>query len=122
DFTGRLWAGGTRALISGLCLSLLCGASGWLVAQTGGQPATAQLVPAQQGAEMVSAKMDALALPDAPVPVAVADFALDSGKIMSSSSSLRTFAQNQPPSSGPSLSDLGLTPADTEGSAARQAL
>jgi hypothetical protein len=122
DFTGRLWAGGTRALSSGLCLFLLCGASGLLAAQTGGQQATAQLASAQQGIEVASAKADALALPNAPVPVVVAESAIDSGKNLSSSSSLLAFAQNQPSSSGPSLSDLGLTPADTEGSAARQAL
>jgi hypothetical protein len=122
DFTGRLWAGGTRALIGGLCLTVLCGASGRLAAQTGAQQATAQLASAQQGIQMASAKADALALPDAPVPVAVAESALDSGETLSSSSSLLTYAQNQPPSNGPSLGDLGLSPADTEGNAARQAV
>jgi hypothetical protein len=122
DFARRLWVGGIRALSSGLCLSLLCGATGWLAAQTIGQQATTQQAITQQGTEPVSAKVDAIALPDAPVPLAVAETALDSSKNLSSSSSMLTYLQNQPPSSGPSLSDLGLTPADTEGSAARQAL
>jgi hypothetical protein len=122
DFTRRLWAGGTRALIGGLCLTLLCGAPGWLAAQTSGQETTAQIASTQQGIEVASVKVDAIALPDAPVPVAVAESTLDSGKNLSSSNSLLTYAQNQPPSNGPSLSDLGLTSADTEGSAARQAL
>ncbi len=52
----------------------------------------------------------------------MAESALESGKTLSTSSSFLTYAQNQPPSNGPSLSDLGLSPADTEGSAARQAL
>jgi len=67
----------------------------------------------------VAAKEDALALPDAPHP---AESALDRGAPFSASSSLQVYARNQPPSAGPSLSDLGLTPTDTEGNAARQAL
>ena len=54
--------GWARALIGGLCLALLCGASGRLAAQTGGQ----------QGTEVAAAKADALALPDAPFPAAAA--------------------------------------------------
>jgi hypothetical protein len=105
-------AGWARVLIGGMCLVVLCGASGRLAAQTGGQ----------QGTEVAAAKADALALPDAPHPADAAGPALEDGAPFSASSSLHAYAQNQPPSTGPSLSDLGLTPADTEGSAARQAL
>ncbi len=62
------------------------------------------------------------ALPDAPMPVAPAGSAFDSAEPLTISYSLQPPAQNPPPSTGPSLGDLGLTPADTEGSAARQAL
>jgi hypothetical protein len=63
------------------------------------------------------------ALPDAPVPLAPAGSAIDNSQPLSSSDSLQPPAQNPPPSgTGPSLGDLGLTPADTEGSAARQAI
>lgn len=62
-------------------------------------------------------------LPDAPVPVAATTSAVDGGEPLLYSSSLQPPAQNPPaPGAGPSLGDLGLTPADTEGSAARQAL
>ncbi len=100
--------GWARVLIAGMCLVVLCGASRRLAAQTGGQ----------QGTEVAAAKAEALALPDAPHPAAAAQ----QGESFSASSSLQAYAQNQPPSTGPSLSDLGLTPADTEGNAARQAL
>lgn len=76
----------------------------------------------QQGIELASAKTSALALPHAPQPAAPAESALDSDATLSSSTSSLTYAQNQPPSTGPSLSDLGLTTADTEGDAKRQAL
>jgi hypothetical protein len=95
-----------------MCLAVLCGASGRLAAQTS----------AQQGTEVAAAKADELALPDAPVPTATAVSALDRGEPLSASSSFQASAQNQPPSTGPSLGDLGLTPAETEGSAQRQAL
>ncbi len=108
EIPGSVNAGWARVLIGGMCLSVLCGASGRLAAQTGGQ----------QGTEVAAAKADALALPDAPLPAAAAQ----QGESFSGSSPLQAYAQNQPPSTGPSLSDLGLTPADTEGSAARQAL
>lgn len=68
-------------------------------------------------------------LPDAPVPAAPPGSALDRGEPLTLSSSLQQPApkqqppaQNPPPNAGPSLGDLGLTPAQTEGSAARQAL
>jgi hypothetical protein len=68
------------------------------------------------------AKAESSALPDAPLPAVAASAEIDSTETISSSSSFHTYLQNQPPSNGPSLSDLGLTAADTEGSAARQAL
>ena len=61
-------------------------------------------------------------LPDAPVPVAPAGSALDRSQPLATSDSLQPPAQNPPTSTGPSHGDLGLTPADTEGSAARQAI
>jgi hypothetical protein len=74
---------------------------------------------AQQPAQSQNQLAD---LPDAPVPATPAGSALDRGGALSVSYSLQPPAQNPPPNSGPSLGDLGLTPADTEGSAARQAL
>jgi hypothetical protein len=64
-------------------------------------------------------------LPDAPLPVAPPGSALDRAAAQSSSGSpsVQPPAQGSPtPHGAPSLGDLGLTPADTEGSAARQAL
>jgi hypothetical protein len=121
ESTARLGAGWARALIGGLCLTVLCGASATLAAETSGQQTAVQPASQQQGIEMASAKADALVLPDAPLPAATAEPALDNSLALSSGSSL-LYAQNQPPSSGPSLGDLGLSAADTEGSAARQAL
>ena len=70
--------------------------------------------------------------PDAPLPVAPAGSALERAAAQSSnaSPSAQSPAQgSQSPTQGsptppgaPSLGDLGLTPADTEGSAARQAM
>jgi hypothetical protein len=96
--------------------------SGTLSAQTDAHQGTALAATAQQVSEVAAAKEDALALPDAPIPVAATGSALDRGETFSSSSSLQYSAQNQPPSGGLSLGDLGLTPAETEGSAERQAL
>ena len=118
EIPGRLWAGWARVLICGVCLAVLCGANGRIAAQTSGQQAIVQQASGQQGIEL-AAKEDALALPDAPLP---AESVLDRSEALSSSSSFQASALNQPPSSGPSLSDLGLTPAETEGSAERQAL
>ena len=112
------WAG---FFIGGISLALLCGAA---------RPATAQ----QDGAPGVTlaALADSPTLPDAPLPVAPADSALERAAAQSSnaSPSAQSPAQgSQPPTQGeptppgaPSLGDLGLTPADTEGSAARQAI
>src|ERR1017187_9677913 len=71
-------------------------------------------------------------LPDAPLPVAPTGSALERAAAQSSSASpsAQSPAQgSQPPAQGspnppgaPSLGDLGLTPEDTEGSAARQAI
>lgn len=109
-------AGRTRVLIGGLCLAVLYGASASLAAQTDGN-----LAPAQHEIELASAKAEASTLPNAPLPAATPEPAFDSSLALSSGSSL-LFVQNQPPSSGPSLSDLGLSPADTEGNAARQSV
>ncbi len=111
EILGRTWAGVTRALIGGVYLTVLCVVPGRLAAQ----------ISQQQGIQVASSKAETLTLPDAPLPVVVTESALNRGNTLSSGSSL-TYAQNQPPSNGPSLSDLGLSPADTEGSAARQAL
>jgi len=112
EIQGRTWAGVTRVLIGGLCFTILCAVPGRLAAQ----------ISQQQGIQVASSKAETLTLPDAPLPVVVTKSALNRGNTLSSGSSLLTHAQNQPPSNGPSLSDLGLSPADTEGSAARQAL
>jgi hypothetical protein len=114
--------GWTRVAISGFCLIFICGAPARLAAQTGGQQITIQPASRQQGIELASAKGATLALPHAPQPAVSAESALDSDAALSSSSSSLTYAQNQPPPTGPSLSDLGLTTADTEGDAKRQAL
>ena len=97
--------GWARVLIAGMCLVVLCGASRRLAAQTGGQ----------QGIEVAAAKADALVLPDAPQPADAAQ----QGESFSGSSLLQAYAQNQPPSTGPSLSDLGLTPVQTPKAAPR---
>ena len=115
---GRICAGWAKVLICGGCIAVLCGATGRIAAQTSGQQPIVQQASGQQGIE-VAAKEDALALPDAPHP---AESVLEGREPLSSSSSFQASALNQPPSSGPSLSDLGLTPAETEGSAERQAL
>jgi hypothetical protein len=60
-------------------------------------------------------------LPDAPQPAASATASSGPEEPILLSTSLQPPAQT-PPNTGPSLGDLGLTPADTEGSAARQAL
>jgi hypothetical protein len=70
----------------------------------------------------LAANSEAAALPDAPIPTADAESAPDRFEPVKISSSLQPPAQTAPPSTGPSLGDLGLTPAEMEGSAARQAL
>ena len=84
---------------------------------------------AQQSAQGETQLAD---LPDAPLPVAPAGSALERAATQSSNASPSAQSPgqgSQPPTQGspnppgaPSLGDLGLTPADTEGSAARQAL
>src|ERR1035438_3829246 len=77
---------------------------------------------AQQSAQGETQLAD---LPDAPLPVAPTGSALERAAAQSSSASpsAQSPAQSSPnPPGAPSLSDLGLTPEDTEGSAARQAL
>jgi hypothetical protein len=63
-------------------------------------------------------------LPDAPQPTLAASATGPGALILESSSlaELQLPAQNSPPFNGPSLGDLGLTPAETEGSAQRQAI
>jgi hypothetical protein len=76
-------------------------------------------------AVILAAKSDNLgspSLPDAPTPAAFADTAANLDDPIVISRSLQPPAQSPPPSTGPSLGDLGLTPAETEGSAQRQAL
>jgi hypothetical protein len=84
------------------------------------RPLAAQTDNSQQP-ELV-ANSEAATLPDAPVPVAAPESAADHFDPVKISSSLQPPAQNPPDSTGPSLGDLGLTPAETEGSAAHQAL
>jgi len=81
---------------------------------------------AQQAAQQ---DVQAAALPDAPQPAVSSASGMDIGDSASSSGSLALTSSLQPPaqtppapSTGPSLSDLGLTAAETEGSAQRQAL
>jgi len=106
--------GGRRkaALICTICLTILCGAL---------RPLAAQSLTTQYGTEVVRA--DVLSLPDAPLPTAPApagSVVLTRGEPISASA-LQPPDQS-PPSGGLSLGDLGLTPAQTEGDAARQAL
>jgi hypothetical protein len=83
-----------------------------VVAQTENPPSTE-----------LAANSEAAALPDAPVPTSDAASATGQFQPVKISSSLQPPAQTTPPSTtGPSLGDLGLTPAETEGDAARQAL
>jgi hypothetical protein len=118
EWTRARWAG---FLIGGISLALLCGAPGPVSAQPDGAPAAT-----------LAARADSPMLPDAPLPVAPAGSALERAAAQSSSASPSTQSPaqgSQPPTQGsptppgaPSLSDLGLTPAETEGSAARQAI
>jgi hypothetical protein len=96
--------------LSALCIAALWTASFPLAAQSQSPPST------EVAANSVSD------LPDAPLPTPPTASALDRAEPIPSSGLLQPPAQNSPPSTGPSLGDLGLTPADTEGSAARQAL
>jgi hypothetical protein len=90
----------TRVMIRGACVAILLVAS---------QPAFAQ--SDSNTAASIAAKADPPDLPDAPsLASPVVDLA-------------QPPAQNPPqPSGQPSLSDLGLSPAETDGSAQRQAL
>ena len=123
----RDWGG---VLIGGVCFAIFMGVSSSLAAQvdemqpTGSATIVQQANVRQGGGEQateVAAKEDVLDLPDAPAPTAAAGAAYVRGVSQTASSSLQPPAQN-PPDGGLSLGDLGLTPAQTEGSAARQAL
>jgi len=82
-----------------------------------------------QAQDAAQREVQIASLPDAPQPTAPSQSGLDRGSTSSSSNSLAFADSLQPPvqsppapSAGPSLSDLGLTAAETEGSAQRQAL
>jgi hypothetical protein len=95
--------------MAGVCVAILLCAAGSLAAQTS-SPAV----------EFASASAPYAELPDAPLPATTAPGLADPA---SSSSSWQPPAQIPPASStAPSLGDLGLTPAETEGSPERQAL
>ena len=114
--TGRLPSGCGRFLGIAMCLTVLSLACRPLAAQTAA-PQTPEVAAKSESPRLPDI------LPDAPVPVAEPASARDLGEPISSSSSLQPPTQNPtPPTAGPSLGDLGLTPAETEGSAARQAL
>ena len=107
----RWCAGWTTAFAATICIAPLFAIARPLAAQTG----AAQTALLAANAE----------LPDAPSPAASAGQTANFGEPLSFSASMQPPqppAQNPPPSSGPSLSDLGLTAAETEGSAQRQAL
>src|ERR1035441_2714692 len=108
-------------LIGGISLALLCGAPRPASAQSNGAPGVT-----------LTARTDSPTLPDVALPVAAAGSALERAATQSSNASpsaqspgqdSQSPAQGSPnPPGAPSLGDLGLTPEDTEGSAARQAL
>jgi hypothetical protein len=115
------WAGdrSAKVLLSAMVYMILCGSTGRLLAQ-----ADARQTNGQQGTEVASAKAEERALPEAPQPVAMvvsAGAEVDRSAALTSGSS-RHLLSEPPPSDGPTLGDLGLTPADIEGNAARQAL
>jgi hypothetical protein len=103
------WA---KSSAAGFVLAVLFTASGTLAAQTAAQPAT------QPAAESLSLA----ALPDAPLPAGGGSSPRSLADPTSSSSSWQPPANTPPSSSAPSLGDLGLTPAETEGSAQQQAI
>ena len=112
EIPGLLRAGRGRFLSTATCLIALSVAVSPLAAQT-----------ANPQAPELAANSESLTLPDAPVPMAASGSNVDRDEPLLFSSSLQPPTQNPPaPSAGPSLGDLGLTPAETEGSAARQAL
>jgi hypothetical protein len=109
---GLLRAGRGWCLSLAICVAALSAIPVPLTAQTANPQAPELAVNSQPGT-----------LPDAPVPVAVSSSAPDGSEPFILGNSLQPPAQNPPsPNAGPSLGDLGLTTADTEGSAARQAL
>jgi hypothetical protein len=94
-----------------MCLAILGSSSTQVAAQAGAEPAAT-----------LAAKVDSSDLPDAPMPVVASGPASDQGDPLIISTSFQPPTQTPPPNTGPSLGDLGLTPADTEGSVARQAI
>jgi hypothetical protein len=102
-------------------------AAGFIAILSGAPQPLAAQSDSTQGTTL-AAKSDPLALPDAPISMAPAGSALDRAASVSSSDSI-SMQNSQPPAPGsqpppgpPSLGDLGLTPAETEGDAQRQAL
>jgi len=109
-----------RSYAPAWCPGVFAAAMGFTILGSSALPIPAQVDSPAPAA--LTAKADSLDLPDAPVPVASAGSPLDPGERVTLQSSFQPPAQNPTPSTAPSLGDLGLTPADTEGSAARQAL
>jgi hypothetical protein len=108
--SGRLCAGWAKILIGGVSVAFLCGTSRTLTAQANVQPDT-----------VLTAKADSPTLPDAPTPMTADGLPIERSQPLSHHTSLLVDESLQPPGA-PSLGDLGLTPADTDGSAQRQAL
>ena len=126
DSAGRVCGRGrwAKAFIVATSLAMICSAPERVAAQsseTQSDPkqAVVSSVIAQQGTEF-AAKEDAITLPDAPLPAVPAGSSLNRSELLLLSAS-QPPAQN-PPESGLTLGDLGLTPAQTEGDVARQAL
>jgi hypothetical protein len=112
EIPGLLRVGRGRFLSVAICLIALSMTANPLAAQT-----------ANSQASELATNSESLTLPDAPVPVAAPGSNTDRDEPLLFGSSLQPPTQNPtPPNAGPSLGDLGLTPADTEGSAARQAI
>lgn len=114
----RLRAGWTSALIGS---TVLCIAVGTLAAQTSVQSGAVTPTTVEQQPELVAANASLMELPDAPHPAVSVGSTFDRNAALSTQSSLMPQS-SQPPEGGISLGDLGLTPADTEGNAKRQAI
>jgi hypothetical protein len=96
----------------GIVLTVLFTSSGTLEAQPAAQPAT----------QLAAESSSPAALPHAPLPADTASSASGLADPTSSGSSWQPPANTPPSSSAPSLGDLGLTPAETEGNAQQQAI
>jgi hypothetical protein len=105
NFVGILFGAAT--------FTLLLGSSASLAAQPPAQ------IPIQSPAQPT---VELAALPDAPLPANSASPTPSLADPAASSSSWQPPAQTPPASTAPSLGDLGLTPAETDGSAQQQAI